>query len=94
MRSTLPPLTSTLQPDYHDVPKERRAAGGRMAPPQVNERVLMKWEEFYAALNATKGTETYYYMQLAVAARSGGIASDPSAGVSTRVSPRVLDDVE
>ena len=84
---------------YHDVSKrdaERGDARHRkmMAPPQVNERVLMSWEQFYRALRAHQQSDTYYYMQLAIAARQGGISSDPTAGVSTRVSPRILASLQ
>ena len=82
---------------YHDVPKSGVADVRHrelMAPPQVNGRIIMSWEKFYAALRKPPHPGQYVYMQLALAARKGGIGSDPHAGMATRVSPRLLDQLQ
>ena len=78
---------------YHDVAPEAVERDRKfLAPPPVNERVLMHWDEFHRALRRT-GDE-YHYMQLAVAARQGGMGGSADAGVTTRVSPRILKSLQ
>jgi hypothetical protein len=85
---------------------------GVMAPPPVNQRLIMRWEEFVARLGEAKrrraapeaagdggsagvaGDEFTYYMQLALASRTGGIGAGSHAGVSTRVSEHILKSLQ
>jgi hypothetical protein len=85
---------------YHDHVQAHPTAGSVMKPPHVNDRLLMQWDEFTAQLRSggqgvqRQTTDEAYYMQLALAARAGGVGNQSSAAMETRISQGLLAELQ
>ena len=103
---------------YQPNEQARHRPGSVMAPPPVNDRLIMTWREFASALKHDSGggggggggkkqqrsqrqqqarqraSAEHHYMQLALAARSGGISASPDQQMATRVSERILRSLQ